>query len=633
MASILEKVIREVIKRSSVIENVIREMDHFLPPNAESGWDRGKFRGRVGQSLDNLPLSVSLGIGLPSYLLRYKSFFEFAHELESTDVAQVLSASRMPLALRVDDVPRIEKEGPLRGAPPPSLFDKEHYSEKATRGLTDQKYDVVVIGSGPGGSEAAVAMLRKDPSLRLLLIEAGKEYTSEQLGRMTQSEPFTHLYTQGGIQFAVGEGMDTFPLLTAKAAGGTARINSGTYEDVHGEHREGVIDRHFRGDERRFERINGRAKFDYFVSEVPRKVVNSTQQNYFELAKTLGYNVRMLNSARSWKGKDACTGRAACYLGCLAGAKKSPDNVGLVEILDNENAFVLGDTKAVKIRTKRGKATSVDVINQGRKYEVGLARNGVVVVAGGAVGTAKLLLESGIQAGDRFLCHTQTEVYRRSPEPVYADRGLPQGIMTPLNCGGTAECAHPSAGVLALLATNMYGEDLRRYTEEYSHIEVLGAIVEDEPLLGRVEKSIRGINIRYQHSERDQRLIRETAAEMLEIWAHQEGNYFLRTNVYPRFSSGEKKYSEMERRGWVHRKHFERYRDHLRNLDNLFPTSSVHLFATAFDSIVDHTTGQIKGLDNVYVTDASGLLQTRVNPQGTIYAVAHAKGENILDRR
>jgi hypothetical protein len=205
--------------------------------------------------------------------------------------------------------------------------------------------------------------------------------------------------------------------------------------------------------------------------------------------------------------------------------------------------------------------------------------------------------------------------------------------MTPLKCGGTAECAHPSAGVLALLATNLHGEPLRRYVEEYSKIEVLGAIVQDKPLFGGIKKFLGGTVIKYQHSEHDQRLIRDTVCEMMEIWASEPGDHYFRTNVFPYFSTGDKRHAEMERRGWIHQKHFTKYRNYLGNLDHLFPTSSVHLFATAFDSIADHTTGRVEKLSNVFVTDASAMQQTKVNPQGTIYTVAHAKGEKIIDRK
>lgn len=632
------------MREEVVIENVKKEMAYFLPPessqstgaqqtNLEESINR-TFEEKIKQSLDSVPLSVYLAIAVPSFFLKYKSVFDSAHDLNSTAVAQVLSASRMPLALRIDEMSRLEKEGPITRMPP-SLHDKEHYSESFTKRL-DKKYDVIVIGSGPGGSEAAVAMLRKDPTLKLLLVEEGKEFTSSQLGALASSETFTHLYRQGGVQYAMGSGGNTLPILTGKVMGGTARINSGTFEDVQGSFRDEIIDMHFGGDRTRFERILARVKSDYSVSPVPLGAVNSTQKKYFKLAKELGYNVRMLNSARSWSGADACTGRSACYLGCLIGAKKSPDNVGLVEILNQElypDAFILGDTNVVKISTAKGKATAVDIENKGRKIQVRLEKDGVVVVAGGAIGTAKLLLNSGIQAGDRFLCHTQTEVYRLNPEPVYADRGLPQGIMTPLRCGGTAECAHPTAGVLALLATNLHGEHLRRYVKEYPQIEVLGAIVQDKPLFGSIEKRFWGTVIRYQHSEHDQKLIRDTVCEMMGIWASEKGEHYFRTNVFPLFSSGDKIHAEMEKRGWIHQKHFDGYRNHLGNLRHFFPTSSVHLFATAYDNIEDHTTGKVKRLDNVYVTDASALLQTKVNPQGTIYTVAHAKGEKILDRK
>jgi hypothetical protein len=627
LESVTRRLLGKVFKEDALIERVNKMMDHYLPNGGDM--DQRAFEERLKQSLDTLPISVVFGISALSYVLKNETAFNFLHNQSSTSLAQILSAPRMPLALMIDDQTRTVREGSV-DKEVSSLFDKVHYFETFDKPL-QRKYDAIVIGSGPGGSETAVSMLRQNPSLKVLVLDAGREYTSSRLSAMTPIEMFAHLYDKGGVQYATGKGGDTFPLLTGKVIGGTARINSGTFERPVGQFREEIIERHFGGDERRYEKIRSRVESDYSVNQVPLWALNSTQKKFLNLAKEMGYDdARTLFTARSWDGSDACSLRGSCYLGCLSGAKKSPNNVGLVEILGYDNGYVLGNTRAVGIETWRGKATGVIVRNGGRKHKIELETGGAVVVSGGAIGSAGLLLDSGVSAGKNFLCQTQFEVYRLNPDDVKATYGLPQGQLVPLRSGGTAECAHPTQGVLALLATNMHGQDLRKYVDEYPNIEVLGAITRDEPHLGCVKKGPFGPLVKYQHSDKDQKRIRETASEMLEIWASESGDRFFRTNVYPLFSSGDPRYKTMEQRGWIHQKYFGRYREHLRNVDNLFPTSSVHLFASTFDNIEDHTTGRVRGFMNLYVADASAMLQTHVNPQNAIYTIAHGKGQGIF---
>ena len=67
-----------------------------------------------------------------------------------------------------------------------------------------------------------------------------------------------------------------------------------------------------------------------------------------------------------------------------------------------------------------------------------------------------------------------------------------------------------------------------QYIREYPNIEVLGAVVKDEPSFGSVKRRLGNTIIKYQHSEHDQKLIRDTVCEMMEIWASEEGDHYFR---------------------------------------------------------------------------------------------------------
>jgi len=102
--------------------------------------------------------------------------------------------------------------------------------------LSSSSFDVIVVGSGPGGSIAALRSLQEGKSV--LLLEEGGEYTPGLVEHhsLTQTKK---QFRNGGLNFIWG----SKPVLFAegKTLGGGSEVNSGLYHRLEGSHREKIL--------------------------------------------------------------------------------------------------------------------------------------------------------------------------------------------------------------------------------------------------------------------------------------------------------------------------------------------------------------------------------------------------------
>ena len=102
--------------------------------------------------------------------------------------------------------------------------------------LNCSSFDVIVVGSGPGGSIATLRSLQEGKSV--LLLEEGGEYTPGEVEHhsLTQSNS---QFRNGGLNFIWG----SKPVLFAegKTLGGGSEVNSGLYHRLEGSHRERIL--------------------------------------------------------------------------------------------------------------------------------------------------------------------------------------------------------------------------------------------------------------------------------------------------------------------------------------------------------------------------------------------------------
>jgi hypothetical protein len=99
--------------------------------------------------------------------------------------------------------------------------------------LTETDFDVVVIGSGPGASVAALRAAENGQSV--LILEKGLEYSSSQINHHSP-EQLKYQFKNSGFGFIYGNKPAIFT--EGETVGGSSEVNSGLYYRLSGIHRD-----------------------------------------------------------------------------------------------------------------------------------------------------------------------------------------------------------------------------------------------------------------------------------------------------------------------------------------------------------------------------------------------------------
>ncbi len=101
----------------------------------------------------------------------------------------------------------------------------------------DKTYDVIVIGSGPGGSIAALREVEKGKSV--LVLETGGAYAPGSIEHHSLKQTVNQ-FRNGGLSFIWG----LKPVLYAEGStlGGGSEVNSGLYHRLEGKHRSRILE-------------------------------------------------------------------------------------------------------------------------------------------------------------------------------------------------------------------------------------------------------------------------------------------------------------------------------------------------------------------------------------------------------
>lgn len=288
--------------------------------------------------------------------------------------------------------------------------------------------DVVIVGSGAGGGTVAaeVAPLAR-AGRRVVVLERGprladREFTGREL------EMATALYADGG-GFLTAEG--TLTLAFARVYGGSTAVYTGTSLTAP----EGVI--------RRWS-VPGLTHGDLAVRTrkyltqnrahlLPPERINDNNRLFVLGCRRAGYRAEQFPV-----NVHGCRGSSLCNLGCPNGAKQGTDRVQLPAA---ERAGVKVVTRAEVWRVEsRAVVVRVHERPPGGKGEPSpwppgeyRVRAGVVVLAGGAVGTPALLRRSAIplrlpRIGEGFTCHPALILVAEHPEPITNDVGHPKSF-------------------------------------------------------------------------------------------------------------------------------------------------------------------------------------------------------------
>jgi choline dehydrogenase-like flavoprotein len=276
-------------------------------------------------------------------------------------------------------------------------------------------YDVVVIGSGAGGSVIAHHAATEGRSV--LLLEEGALFGPCDV-EPSEAGMTAKLYKEGGLQTTVDLGMS---ILQGRAVGGTTFINNAIcfrLDENPGapdvlrdwEHLGAHIDRDA------LSTAYTRVETKLGVAQIPAAVGGTNGSIFLG-----GWNrlVEMGLADRSWpaqrfrKNFDQCAACGYCNWGCAYNRRRAPLETYLPEAVA-AGATVVPECHVTGIELDGDEARRV---HYRHGEETGRVRARAVVVAAGAIGSSVLLLKSGItrNVGSRFSFNVGTPVLAHFP--------------------------------------------------------------------------------------------------------------------------------------------------------------------------------------------------------------------------
>eukprot|EP00644_Phytophthora_capsici_P010277 jgi/Phyca11/10542/fgenesh1_pm.PHYCAscaffold_51_\ len=268
-----------------------------------------------------------------------------------------------------------------------------------------QTFDVIVVGSGPGGLVAA-EYLSRDPNVSVLILEAGPKSMAATGGTdapdyakgsgLTKfdipAEYDLIMYHPENEQYRVDWISDAYMWL-GKTVGGCSSISSVTYFRP--------PDAYTNQSQWPFSASQMNAKMDeneklHGHTDVPSPDGKwYSQEGYSIVSKgllSIGYSERTLNTPESRNNKQKTFGHAPFTI--KDGKRDSPASAFWSPMSTRNTVQLITEAKVdYLVRDSAGKATGV-VYNGGS--QVFVSERGVVLMAAGALGTPKVLIQSGV---------------------------------------------------------------------------------------------------------------------------------------------------------------------------------------------------------------------------------------------
>ena len=349
----------------------------------------------------------------------------------------------------------------------------------------DRVYDVVVIGSGAGGS--VIAHHAATAGRSVLVLEEGGLFGPEDINQ-SEAAMTAKLYKEGGLQTTVDLGMS---ILQGRAVGGTTFVNNAIcfrLDENPGapdvlrdwEHLGAHIDR---GElSAAYQRVEAELGVEQIPADVGGPNGDIFLAGWSRLVET-GLADRSWPAQRFRKNFDRCAACGYCNWGCAYNRRRAPLETFLPEAVA-AGATIAPGCHVEGIELDGDEARRVHYTLAGGS---GSVRARAVVVAAGAIGSSVLLLKSGItrNVGSRFSFNVGTPVLAHFPWELNGFDGDQMGAYVDSGTYLLESSIQPPVGS-AIAMPGWFGTHFDRM-RNFASVASLGVLIPSRPS-GRVKR-------------------------------------------------------------------------------------------------------------------------------------------------
>ncbi len=292
------------------------------------------------------------------------------------------------------------------------------------------EFDVIVVGSGVGGATFTDYLLRKNPDLRIAIVESGPYRTKENFNQR-EIDMTAMYYNRGAVL--------TKNLQIGISAANTLGGSSAVYTGVSFRPPESVLKnwRHTFGMDFLTETFVNESldeiEKEISVHELPESWDNDNNKLFRKGAEALGYPVKRLKI----NTKD-CQQQGFCNLGCTTGAKQGTLEVQLPKVTQKGVRFFC-NTKVISVEENKlnvvvsptPEGTKVNNLKEGKH----IFKAEKIVLAAGVLNTPAILLRSAKKLrinnkniGRYITLHPAFNINGIQPEPIKNYRGFPKTV-------------------------------------------------------------------------------------------------------------------------------------------------------------------------------------------------------------
>lgn len=242
-------------------------------------------------------------------------------------------------------------------------------------GWSKHYYDVVVVGSGPGGSVSALRHLER--GLTVLLLEEGPDVLASLSSHHSVAQAQTQLRDLG---FQVIYGINPVAFTQGRTVGGGSEVNSGLYHRIPEPYRSRLLSEIGCSDAE-WAALESKVERDLDVQKAPDSFLlkyRKSAKNFIAGSAALGLEVEEVARWRTYQPET----------------HNGMKNTYLRKYLDNGGALLSQST--VTRLTEQSNHVRVDVLSDGSSSSI---RCGEVIVAAGAIETVRLLRNSRLLRG------------------------------------------------------------------------------------------------------------------------------------------------------------------------------------------------------------------------------------------